>query len=108
MIEAATQAGVLAYLVKPYRKNELQAAIEVAITRYRELLALESERDNLQEQFETRKTVGRAKSILMNRYELSEREAFRRLQAQSLALNRSLKDIAEAIILTEEINVLKK
>lgn len=108
MIEAATQAGVLAYLVKPYRKNEIQAAIEVAITRYRELVALESELDNLQEQFETRKVVGRAKSILMNRYELSEREAFRRLQAQSLALNRSLKEIAEAIILTEEINVLKK
>jgi response regulator NasT len=108
MIEAATQAGVLAYLVKPYRKNELQAAIEIAITRYRELVALETERDNLQEQFETRKVVGRAKSILMNRYELSEREAFRRLQAQSLALNRSLKEIAEAIILTEEINVLKK
>jgi response regulator NasT len=99
MIESATKAGVLAYLVKPYRKNELQAAIEVAINRYRELVALESERDNLQEQFETRKLVGRAKSILMNRYELSEREAFRRLQAQSLALNRSLK---------EEINVLKK
>lgn len=108
MIEAATQAGVLAYLVKPYRKNELQAAIQIAINRYRELVALESERDNLQEQFETRKVVGRAKSILMNRYELSEREAFRRLQAQSLALNRSLKEIAEAIILTEEINVLKK
>lgn len=108
MIEAATQAGVLAYLVKPYRKNELQAAVEIAVTRYRELVALETELDNLQEQFETRKVVGRAKSILMNRYELSEREAFRRLQAQSLALNRSLKEIAEAIILTEEINVLKK
>ena len=73
----------------------------------RELQALEGEIDSLHGQIETRKTVGRAKSILIERYGLSEREAFRRLQAQSLALNKSLKEIADAIILTEEINVVK-
>src|SRR2546421_12746594 len=86
MIEEATRAGVLAYLVEPVRKQELQPAIEVALARYRELQALEGEIDSLHDQIETRKTVGRAKSILMERYGLSEREAFRRLQAQSLAL----------------------
>jgi response regulator NasT len=105
MIEEATRAGVLAYLVKPFRKQELQPAIEIAMARYRELSALEGELDTLQDQIETRRLVGRAKAILMDRHGLSEREAFRRLQAQSLSLNKSLKEIADAIILTEELNV---
>jgi len=108
MIEEATRAGVLAYLVKPFRKQELQPAIEIALARYRELAALEGELDALQEQMEARKIVGRAKAILMDRNGLSEREAFRRLQAQSLALSKSLREIADAIILTDEMNVIKK
>lgn len=108
MIEEATRAGVLAYLVKPFRKQELQPAIEIALARYRELAALEGELDALQEQMEARKIVGRAKAILMDRNGLSEREAFRRLQAQSLAMNKSLREIADAIILTDEMNVVKK
>jgi response regulator NasT len=94
--------------VKPFRKQELQPAIEIALARYRELAALEGELDALQEQMEARKIVGRAKAILMDRNGLSEREAFRRLQAQSLALNKSLREIADAIILTDEMNVVKK
>jgi AmiR/NasT family two-component response regulator len=108
MIEQATKAGVLAYLVKPFRKQELQPAIEIAIARYRELAALEGEIEGLQDQMETRKTVGRAKAILMERHGLAEREAFRRLQAQSLAMNKSLKDIADAIILADELSVVTK
>jgi two-component system, response regulator PdtaR len=108
MIEQATQAGVLAYLVKPFRKQELQPAIEIAVSRYRELAALEGELDSLQDQMETRKILGKAKAILMERHGLAEREAFRRLQAQSLSLNKSLREIADAIILTDELNVAKK
>jgi response regulator NasT len=108
MIEQATRAGVLAYLVKPFRKQELQPAIEIAIARYRELAALEGEIEGLHDQMETRKTVGRAKAILMERHGLAEREAFRRLQAQSLAMNKSLKDIADAIILADEMSLAKK
>ncbi len=104
MVEQATRAGVLAYLVKPFRKQELQPALEIALARYRELSALEGQIDALQEQIETRKAVGKAKAILMQRFGMSDREAMRRLQAQSLSLNRSLKQIAEAIILTEEIS----
>jgi response regulator NasT len=107
MIEQATRAGVLAYLVKPFRKQELQPAIEIAIARYRELAALEGEIEGLHGQMETRKTVGRAKAILMERHGLAEREAFRRLQAQSLAMNKSLKDIADAIILADELSLAK-
>jgi response regulator NasT len=106
MIEKAAQAGVLNYLVKPFRKQDLQPAIEIAIARYRELAALEGQLGTLQEQIETRRLVGRAKAILIERHAISEREAFRRLQAQSLAMNRSLREIAEAIILTEEMNAI--
>lgn len=103
MIEEAIRSGVLAYLVKPFRGPELQPAIEVAIARYRELTALESERDALQEQIETRKALSKARAILMARHEITDREAQRRIQAQSLALNKSLREIAEAIILSDEI-----
>jgi response regulator NasT len=108
MVEEATKAGVLAYLVKPFRKQELQPAIEVALARYKELSALEGQIDALHEQSETRKLVAKARNILMERNDLSEREAFRRLQAQSLTLGKSLREIADAVILTEDINVAKR
>lgn len=104
MIDEASRAGVLAYLVKPFRAEDLEPAIEIALSRYRELTALEGELDSLNEQIETRKAVGKAKAILMRRSDLTEREAFRRMQSQSLALGKSLREIAEAIILSDEIN----
>ena len=104
MVEEATKAGVLAYLVKPFRKQELQPAIEVALARYKELTALEGQIDSLHEQNETRKVVAQARNILMERHDLSDREAFRRLQAQSLSLGKSIREIADAIILTEELS----
>lgn len=107
MIEQATKAGVLAYLVKPFRKQELQPAIEIAITRYREMTALEGELDAIREQIEARRIVGRAKGILMERHGLSEREAHRRIQAQSLAVGKSPREIADAIILTDELHVVQ-
>jgi response regulator NasT len=108
MIERATEAGVLAYLVKPFRKQELQPAIEIAMARYREMSALENAVDSLQEQNETRRIVGKAKAILMERQGLADREAFRRLQAQSLSLNKPLRDIAEAIIMADELNAVQR
>jgi two-component system, response regulator PdtaR len=108
MIEQATEAGVLAYLVKPFRRQELQPAIEIAIARYRELSALEGEIDSLQDQMETRKIVGKAKAILMERHGLAEREAFRRLQAQSLSMQKPVREIADAIILADEMSVSRK
>jgi AmiR/NasT family two-component response regulator len=103
MIEQATRAGVLAYLVKPFRQQELQPAIEIAITRYREMLALEGALGTAQEQMETNRKVGRAKRILMERHSISDQEAYRRLTSQALANNRSLREIAEAILITEDL-----
>lgn len=105
MIEQANRAGVLAYLVKPFRQQELQPTIEIALSRYREMLALEGALDNAQEQMETNRLIGRAKRVLMERHGISDQEAYRRLQAQALATNRSQRDIAEAVLLTEEMSV---
>jgi response regulator NasT len=104
MIEQANRAGVLAYLVKPFRQQELQPAIEIAISRYREMVAMEGALESVQDQMETNRLIGRAKRVLMDRNGLSDQEAYRRLQAQALATRRSLREIAEAILLTEEMS----
>jgi AmiR/NasT family two-component response regulator len=103
MIEQANRAGVLAYLVKPFRQQELQPAIEIAIARYREMLALEGALDNVQDQIETNRLIGRAKRILMERNGITDQEAYRRLNTQALTTNRPLREIAEAVLLTEDM-----
>ncbi len=105
MIEQATRAGVLAYLVKPFRQQELQPTIEIVMARYREMLALTGALDTAQEQMEINRIVGRAKRVLMERHGIGDQEAYRRLHAQTLATGRPLRDIAEAILLTEEMAV---
>ncbi|HLV79227.1 MAG TPA: ANTAR domain-containing protein, partial [Chthonomonadaceae bacterium] len=82
-----------------------QPAIEIVISRYREMLALEGALDSAQEHLQANRLIGRAKRVLMDRYGVSEQEAYRRLQAKSLATTRTLKEIAEAILLTEDISV---
>jgi len=99
LIERATEAGVVGYLVKPFRETDLPPAIELAKARFGEFRALEEEVDNLAEALETRKKVERAKGILMDKQNLSESEAFRRIQKMSMNTRRPMKEVAEAIIL---------
>jgi response regulator NasT len=99
LIERATQAGVVGYLVKPFRETDLPPAIELAKARFGEFRALEQEVDNLAEALETRKKVERAKGILMDKQNLTESEAFRRIQKMSMNTRRPMKEVAEAIIL---------
>lgn len=103
LINRAKEAGVFAYLVKPFRENDLRPAIEIAISRYKEFLALEEEVSELEDKLETRKLVERAKGILMDQYGLKEQEAFRRIQLQSMNTRKSMKEIAEAIIIAHSV-----
>jgi AmiR/NasT family two-component response regulator len=103
MIEQANKAGVLGYLVKPFRQQELQPNVEIAISRYREMLALEGAVNTAQDQIETNRIIGRAKRVLMEKHSVGDQEAYRRLTAQSLATNRSLREISEAILLAEDL-----
>ncbi len=95
--------GVTGFLSKPLRDSDLAPAIHIAISRFREMVTLENEVKNLEERMEARKLVGRAKAILMERHGLTEREAFHRIQGQSVALNRAAHEIARAIITASEI-----
>ena len=103
LIERAKEAGVFGYLVKPFQESDVLPAIEIAISRYLEMQDLESTVDDLEDKLETRKIVDRAKGILMDKYKLGEADAFRRIQQQSMNQRRSMKEIADAIIIANEI-----
>jgi response regulator NasT len=99
LIDRAKEAGVVGYLVKPFRETDLAPTIELAIARFGEFRALEQEVGNLTEALETRKKVERAKGILMEKQNMTEGEAFRKIQKMSMNTRKPMKDVAEAIIL---------
>jgi two-component system, response regulator PdtaR len=98
LIEAARDAGVFAYLVKPFQKSELIAAVEVAVARYRQMQALSQEVMGLSEQLVVRKVLDRAKGVLMLRHGVSEPEAFKLVQRRAMNDRTTMKAVAEAIL----------
>jgi AmiR/NasT family two-component response regulator len=102
LVLRAREAGVVGYLVKPFREADLAPAIEVALARFGEFRAVEKEVDDLEEALETRKFVDRAKGILMDTQGLTEAEAFRKIQKMSMNTRKPMKDVAEAIILAHQ------
>lgn len=102
LVSRANQAGVVGYLVKPFRESDLSPAIEVSLARFQEFQALEKEVGDLEEALETRKAVDRAKGILMDSQGLTEAEAFRKIQKMSMNTRKPMKEVAEAIILAHE------
>jgi len=103
LVARAKAAGVFAYLVKPYKPSDLAPTIEVARSRFEQNKDLNSEVTNLQEKLETRKLIDRAKGILMDEQRLNETEAYRKIQIQSMNLRKTMKEVAEAIILAKSI-----
>ena len=102
LIDRAKEAGVVGYLVKPFREQEIVPAIEIALERFKEFAEIEKEIGNLRETLETRKLVDRAKGVLMDKQGLTEAEAFRKIQKMSMNTRKPMKEIAEAIILAEQ------
>lgn len=103
LVDRAKAAGVFAYLVKPFKPSDLPPAIEVARSRYEQNSALTKELSDVNERFETRKLVDRAKGILMDEHGVNEAEAYRRIQLQSMNARKSMKEVAEAIILAKSV-----
>jgi len=103
LVDRAKDAGVFAYLVKPFKEADLLPAMEIAISRYDEFVELENEVSDLENKLDTRKSVDRAKGILMDQYGLKEQEAFRRIQIQSMNTRKSMREIAEAIIIAHNV-----
>ena len=98
LVERARDAGAMAYLVKPFNKDDLVPAIEMAVSRFSELQMLEAEVADLTERLETRKAVDRAKAVLQRTLELSEPEAFRWIQKTAMDLRLSMRQVAEGVI----------
>lgn len=98
LIQQATEAGALAYLIKPYQQSELVPTIELASARFRELVALSEQSESLSDQLETRKVVDRAKGVLMDRHELGESSAFRFLQQTAMSTRSSMKAVAQRVL----------
>lgn len=98
LVERARDAGAMAYLVKPFTASDLVPAIEVAMSRFQELVQLESEVGTLQERLDTRIAVDRAKGVLQERLSLTESEAFRWIQKTAMDLRLSMKQVADGVV----------
>lgn len=98
IVEQAKNSGVLGYLVKPIRESNLFPAIEIALSRWEEMQGLEHELDKLKGSLEMRKTMDRAKGIIMAAHKLSEQEAYRRIQQYAMTKRITIKEVAEAIV----------
>lgn len=98
LVERARDAGAMAYVVKPFTPAELLPAIEIALSRHAEIQSLEGEVADLQDRFETRKVVDRAKGLLMENMEMSEPDAFRWIQTTSMNRRLTMREVAEAVV----------
>lgn len=98
LVERARDAGAMAYLVKPFNRQDLVPAIEMAVSRFSELSALESEVADLTERLEARKAVERAKTVLQDQLGISEPEAFRWIQKTAMDLRLSMRQVADGVI----------
>jgi response regulator NasT len=107
VIARAVGAGVLAFLAKPLRREELRPALDLAVSRFRELEAARSENELLRRKLEARKLVERAKGVLIQRLGLSEPEAYRRLQKTAMDTRKTMAEVARAFLLTEDLGHLR-
>lgn len=98
LVERARDAGVMTYLVKPFTQSQLLPAIDIALSRWSELTALEAEVGDLTERLETRKAVERAKGVLMRTLKISEADAFRWIQKTAMDRRMGMREVADAVI----------
>jgi two-component system, response regulator PdtaR len=98
LVERARDAGAMAYLVKPFSRNDLVPAVEMAVSRFAELRELEQEVGTLTERLAVRKLVDRAKGVLQGSLGLTEPEAFRWIQKTAMDLRLSMRDVAQGVI----------
>lgn len=98
LVERARDAGVMAYVVKPFTAADVIPAIDIALSRWAELKELEAEVADLGERLETRKSVDRAKGVLMTKLKISEADAFRWIQKTAMDRRMGMREVAEAVV----------
>jgi response regulator NasT len=102
-VERATKAGVMALLLKPVRVEAVSPAIELAISRFKDFLAVQQENESLKENLESRKIIERAKGLLMEQRGLSEERAYSLIKKTSMNMRKPMADIAQAILVAAEV-----
>ena len=102
LVKEAGRAGAMAFVVKPFARSDIIPAMQIAVSRFAETAALAAEVADLSDRLETRKVVERAKGVLMARG-LSEPEAFHRLQKQAMDKRKTLREVAEAVVLAGDV-----
>jgi len=103
LVERAAEANIAAYLMKPVSEEDLLPAITLALTRFKQFQSLHQEVADLREALAARRVIEKAKGILMRRLNLTEDEAFHRLQRQSQESNRKLAQVAESIVVADQM-----
>jgi AmiR/NasT family two-component response regulator len=103
LVLRAKEAGAMAYLLKPFTIGDLIPAIEIAVGRHQEMIALENEVESLAQRLETRKAVERAKGVLMATMGVTESDAFRWIQKASMDRRLSMRAVAEAVINKDKV-----
>jgi two-component system, response regulator PdtaR len=98
LVERARDAGVMAYVVKPFTASDVTPALDIALSRWSELKALEAEVADLGDRLETRKAVDRAKGVLMTKLKISEADAFRWIQKTAMDRRMGMKEVADAVV----------
>ena len=98
LVERAREVGAMAYLVKPFQKQDLVPAIEMATSRYAEMISLADEVTDLSARLEARKVVERAKGVLMKEHGMSEPDAFRWIQRAAMNRRASMREVAEKVL----------
>ena len=98
LVEQAREAGAMTYLVKPYRRDALVPAVELALARYREMEALEGQVGDLEDRLEVRKIVDRAKGRLIDDHSLSEQDAHAFIQRTAMSQRRTMRDVAGDVL----------
>lgn len=107
-VARAIKSGAMAYLIKPLRKGELSPAIELAISRFQEVVSLQRENETLKENLESRKVIERAKGMLMEQRGLTEEQAYSLIKKASMNMRKPMMDVAEAIVLAEGLLKTRK
>ncbi len=98
LVERARDAGVMAYIVKPFTAGDVTPAIDIALSRWTEMKALENEVADLGERLATRKAVERAKGVLMKKLKITEAEAFRWIQKTAMDRRMGMREVADAVV----------
>lgn len=103
LVERAREAGAMAYVVKPFQKKDLLPTIEMAMSRFTEIVSLEAEVEDLQGRLEARKIIERAKGVLQTEHEMTEPDAFRWIQRTSMNQRRTMRAVAEGVLSGEAL-----